>query len=122
MPRSRDTGIPPTYRRLLHGVLSFKDLADAELCLARLENLRQRFLSASDKEGVDACRLVALRGRRRAEMVGRNPRVGLRKRKEKKEIALWFRIWLETPEIFPEWLALRKHNEEFRRSFPEGKT
>lgn len=121
MPRSGDAGIPPPYRQLLEGILSFKDLADAEICIARLENLRQRFLAASDKRGVDACRLVALRGRKRAEMVSRNPRVSLRKRAEKKEAALWFRIWLETPEIFSEWLELRKQNEEFRRLFTGAK-
>jgi hypothetical protein len=36
------------------------------------------------------------------------------KRLQKKEIAAWFSIWLETPDIFDEWLSLRKSTEEFR--------
>jgi hypothetical protein len=36
------------------------------------------------------------------------------KRKEKAEIARWFEIWLETPELFVDWLALRKKTEELR--------
>jgi hypothetical protein len=36
------------------------------------------------------------------------------KRAEKQEIATWFRIWLETPDLFFDWLELRKASEEFR--------
>jgi hypothetical protein len=30
------------------------------------------------------------------------------KRAEKEEIARWFAIWLQTPDLFSDWLALRK--------------
>jgi hypothetical protein len=51
-----------------------------------------------------------------------NPRVSPDKRAEKREIATWFRIWLETPELFFDWLELRKASEEFRRLFGDIKT
>ena len=47
-------------------------------------------------------------------MISLNRRVGPVKRLIKEEAALWFRIWLETPDLFPEWLALRKTTDEFR--------
>jgi hypothetical protein len=54
-------------------------------------------------------------GRQRAELIGRNARVNPQKRLQKKEIAQWFRIWLETPEIFKDWLLMRKSTEEFKK-------
>jgi hypothetical protein len=106
--RSSELHFDPPYDRLLEDILSFRDLDATEDTLRRLEDLRQRFLAASDKKGVEYCRQIALQGRRRAEMIGFNKRVGVKKRVQKKEIALWFQIWLETPELFWDWLELRK--------------
>jgi len=30
-------------------------------------------------------------------------------------MANWFRIWLETPALFEDWLSLRKNAEEFKK-------
>lgn len=103
------------YDRLLKGVLSFADFKAAEACLKRLENLRNSFRSASDMKGVGYCHEIALTGCRRAELIAGNRRVCRQKRLQKREIANWFRIWMETPEIFADWLALRKQTVEFQR-------
>jgi len=63
---------------------------------------------------------VARLGKRRAEMISRNHKVEPHKREEKVEIANWFRIWLETPDAFFDWLEVRKHSPEFRAKFPEA--
>jgi hypothetical protein len=57
-------------------------------------------------------------GRRRAEMIARNPKVDARKREEKKEIAQWFAVWLETPSAFFDWLEVRKQSPDFQKRFP----
>jgi hypothetical protein len=106
--------IESPYDRDLAGVLSFRSFSQAEETLITLENLRRRYLAEGDAEGVAHCRRVALLGRRRAEAIARNSRVVTPKRRQKAEIALWFRIWLETPELFIDWLALRKSTEAFR--------
>src|SRR5512136_2214024 len=85
------------YNEMLQGILSFKTLARTEQTIGQLENLRQRFLAASDKKGVEYCRQVGLLGRKRAERIAANPRVDPKNRRQKQEAALWFRIWLETP-------------------------
>lgn len=105
----------PPYDRLFSGILSFKNLEEAENTLIRLENLRQRFLATSDKKGVDYCRRVGRLGRRRAELIAHNRRVSPRKRDEKTEIAMWFEVWVESPEIFPAWLSLRKKTPDYAR-------
>jgi hypothetical protein len=105
--------IAAPYRQAFEDLLSFSTFAAAEETLKRLENLRRKYQSASDKKGVEYCRQVALLGRRRAELIGRNRRVCLEKRLQKQEIATWFRIWLETPAVFENWLAMRKNTKEF---------
>jgi hypothetical protein len=40
-----------------------------------------------------------------------------KKREEKQEILEWFRIWLETPETFFDWLDVRKRSPDFQRRF-----
>jgi hypothetical protein len=102
------------YDRELAGVLSFRDFSKAEETLITLENLRRRYLAEGDSEGVAYCRRVALLGRKRAEAIARNSRVVAPKRRQKAEIAVWFQIWLETPELFSDWLALRKSTDSFR--------
>ena len=103
------------YDALLVGILSFKTLAEAESTLEHLEDLRQRYRAECDTKGVEYCRQVGVLGRQRAELIARNRRVTASKRLAKQEIALWFRIWLETPELFTDWLSLRKRTLEFQR-------
>jgi hypothetical protein len=62
---------------------------------------------------------IARLGKRRAEMISRNNKVEAPKRAEKEEIAGWFRIWLETPDAFFDWLDVRKQSPEFRVKFPQ---
>jgi hypothetical protein len=114
-PRDREPHLDPPYDCLFRDILAFATLAETEKTVARLENLRQRFLAASDKKGVEYCRRFGLAGRRRAEMIAHNRRVRVTKRRMKEEAALWFRIWLETPEIFEDWLALRKNSDTYRK-------
>ena len=116
MPRNASmSSIPYPYSEDLDGVLAFTDFARAEDTLRRLEELRRRFRTAGDQKGIEYCRLVALLGRRRAELIGRNARVNANKRLQKREISTWFAIWLETPDLFEDWLTLRKKSDEFHR-------
>ena len=99
----------------LKGILGFSDFAEAEKTIRHLEKLCRKYVEASDKKGVEYCKRTALLGRRRSELISRNKRVSLQKRLEKQEIAEWFRIWLETPDLFEDWLAMRKQTEEFKK-------
>ncbi len=112
---SREPHFDPPYDQLLDGVLRFRTLTEAEATLQHLEELRQRFLASSDKKGEEYCLRLGALGRRRAQMIARNQRISAAKRLVKQEAALWFGVWLETPGIFADWLALRKQAEEFKK-------
>ncbi len=101
------------FRDLLH----FATLEEAEMCLVRLDELLRKFRSEKERAAVQRVLEVAQMGRRRAEMIARNRRVEAHKREEKKEILQWFRIWLETPDTFFDWLELRKQSPEYQQRF-----
>jgi hypothetical protein len=107
--------IEPPYREELTDILAFSTFEEAEKTLGRLEILRRKYGIASDKKGVEYCRRIASLGRYRAELISRNQKVSLQKRLQKQEMANWFRIWLETPALFEDWLSMRKNTEEFKK-------
>ena len=111
----QEISLDPPYDSDLEGILSFKSFGDAEQTLLRLEAMRQKYFANNDDKGLRYCRDMALLGRKRAELLSRNPRVRAAKRRQKSEIAFWFRVWLETPELFRDWLELRKGTRSFRQ-------
>ncbi|HET6931385.1 MAG TPA: hypothetical protein VFI45_13765 [Candidatus Acidoferrum sp.] len=100
-------------------ILHFTTLQDAEVSLTRLDELLRRFRQHGERAAVERVLEIARLGKRRAEMISRNRKVEERKRKEKKEIAEWFRIWLEAPDTFFDWLDVRKASPEFHATFGE---
>src|SRR5262249_9810468 len=99
-------------------LLHFKTLQDAEVSVMRLDELLRRFRAHGEKAAVERVLNVARLGKRRAEMISRNAKVDKQKRLEKTEIAEWFRIWLETPDAFFDWLDVRKKSPDFVAKFP----
>ena len=115
--RFTDPPIEEPYASRLRGLLEFHDLASAEASLRKLDEIYREYRDASDRAGLRWVRAVLQKGKLRASSLAANPRVNPQKRAEKAEIAAWFRIWLETPDLFLDWLDLRKASEEFRRLF-----
>jgi hypothetical protein len=98
-------------------ILHFRTLHDAEVSLTRLDELMRRFQVHAEKAAVERVLEIARLGKRRAEMISHNRKVEAKKRDEKKEIAEWFRIWLENPDAFFNWLEVRKAASDFRQKF-----
>ncbi len=107
------------YEEEFADLLHFKTLEDAEVSVMRLDELMRKFRSQGENAAVERVLNVARLGKRRAEMISRNQKVEAPKRAEKVEIANWFRIWLETPDAFFDWLDVRKQSPEFREKFPQ---
>jgi len=101
-------------------LLHFKTLGDAEVSLMRLDELLRRFKAHEERAAAERVLEIARLGKRRAEMIARNHKVEPHKRAEKEEIASWFRIWLENPDAFFDWLEVRKEAPDYRAKFPEA--
>lgn len=105
------------YAAMFRNILKFTDFVQAVGSIRRLENLRKQFARTNDREGLRRVQETALKGKRRAQMISRNTKVDAQKRAEKEEIANWFTLWLQTPEMFETWLELRQNAREFREKF-----
>jgi len=106
------------YEEEFEDLLHFKTLGDAEVCIMRLDELMRKFRAQGEHAAVERVLNVARLGKRRAEMISHNHKVEPHKRDEKVEIANWFRIWLETPDAFFDWLDVRKQAPEYLAKFP----
>jgi hypothetical protein len=110
------------YEEEFEDLLHFKTLEDAEVSIMRLDELMRKFQAHGEDAAVQRVLNVARLGKRRAEMIARNAKVEPSKRAEKLEIASWFRIWLETPDAFFDWLDVRKQSPDFQARFPQAES
>jgi hypothetical protein len=115
--RYTDPAMEEPYAGRLKGVLLFGNLTSAEGSLRALYEIFCEYREASDREGTSLVRSMVVKGKQRAASLGRNPRISPTKRQEKQEIAHWFHVWLETTDLFFDWLELRKQSDEFRNRF-----
>ena len=107
------------YDAMFRNILKFSDFKQTLISIRRLENLRKKFASENDREGLRLVRETALRGKNRARMISGNEKVEEKKRAEKTEIAEWFTIWMQSPEIFENWVSLRQNSKDFNEKFGE---
>jgi hypothetical protein len=118
--RYSDPAMEEPYASRLAGALEFHDLDSAERSLLTLDAIYRDYRSAADRVGMTLVRALVKKGKLRAQSLAANPRVQPQKRLEKQEISRWFQVWLETPDLLPDWLMLRKSSDEFRGLFGDG--
>src|SRR5260370_27578286 len=63
------------YEEEFEDLLHFKTLEDAELSIMRLDELMRKFQAHGERAAVERVLNVARLGKRRAEMISRNPKV-----------------------------------------------
>ena len=105
------------YDAMFRNILKFADFEQTLISIRRLENLRRKFTQEHDREGLRLMREIAIKGKRRAQMIADNEKISDEKRAEKQEIAEWLTIWLQNPEIFENWLILRQNSADFIERF-----
>ncbi len=105
------------YDAMFRNILKFSDFKQTLVSIRQLENLRLKFIAENDREGLRLMREIALKGKNRALMISKNEKVAVEKRHEKQEIAEWFTIWLQNPEVFENWITLRQKSPDFIERF-----
>lgn len=97
--------------------LSFSNLQEALESLGRLEVKRRELEAENDKQGLGALRQVVEDARQEALLTSRGKIIALNQRGEAKEIAEWLAVWLQSPQLFSDWLDLRLRSPEFLKRF-----
>jgi len=96
------------YEVVFRNILNISDLGSAKKTIRDLENLRKKFLSDEDKKGLE---LVKKAGRKAREILSADNSLTAR------EINEWFRLWLQSPELFENWIKLRVASVEYKGLF-----
>lgn len=100
------------------GLLQLGNLDSALASLQKVDALYRQYREVSDRIGTSLARELVAKSEQRAKSMAANVRLGPEKRREKKEIAQWFKVWLEVPDLFFDWLEMRQGSREFQRRFP----
>lgn len=113
----RMQSVTDKYVELFGHLNKFGNLTEAEQTLRQIDALHNQFLQEGDKTGVRFARQAVLRIKKQAAALSQSSKHTERERVEMGEIAQWMTVWLQTPDIFDQWLELRKAAEEFKTIF-----
>jgi hypothetical protein len=92
-------------------------LAQAEASLREIAALYRKYQRAGNQTGLRFARETVLAGKTKALQAAADTSKEERFRAEQAEIAQWFTIWLQTPDLFDQWLQLRQTTVEYRSKF-----
>jgi hypothetical protein len=112
--RSRTLG-DPGFRE----ALDFTTLTSAFESMVKIEEKRLAF-SNNDTNGLALLRNIVISAHKELLMRGRSKIIESGQRKEATELAQWLGVWLQSPELFSDWLDLRRRSPEFRKKFDVG--
>ncbi len=107
------------YENAFARFLENEDLSEAEASIRGIDELYRRFKQAGDRVGARFALEAARTAKRNASELSQSPDLSAAQRREQAEIAEWFTVWLQTPDLFAEWVSLRKASAEFKRLFSQ---
>jgi hypothetical protein len=106
-----------SHELLFQETLNFDGLTESVASIQRLERLRMEFGHASNHEGLRRLTEAVQSSKEECRLLAKSPIVEAGKRAEASEIAQWLGVWLKQPEIFADWIELRKRSGEFVERF-----
>src|SRR6185503_13225842 len=100
--------------------LDFSNLSAAFESVVKLEEKRLQLQVDNDATGLKELRDVVLAVRKDSLRQARSKILDVSAREQLKEISEWLAVWLQSPELFSDWLDLRRRSPEYQKKFPEG--
>jgi hypothetical protein len=98
----------------------FNTVAEAIESFAKLERLRQQFAGAGDAVGLRHLRQVGVQLRKEFAFMAESPASEEFSRTLARELDQWLAVWLQTPDLFSDWLSLRCRSPEFIKRLEPG--
>ena len=93
--------------------LTFGSIDQATALIEKIENRRREF--ENDAAMAEHLRNEVRQLKSELDLIVANERAT--NRDLAREVAQWLTIWLQTPQIFQEWLDLRRATDDFRQRF-----
>ena len=85
--------------------------------LVRIPTPLQKLAGDKDKEGLRRLRDMVINAKNDEITASKNKKLPPADRRVHVEIADWLTLWLNTPEMFDQWLTLRKRSADFKKNF-----
>ena len=89
------------------------DFSDFDKALASFSAIEREQASGNGR-----LREVVTNARQNQVLISRSKIIDPADRERAKEISQWLMVWLQSPQLFSDWLDLRLRSEEFRNKFP----
>ena len=105
------------YEAEFRNLIKIETLPQTLRSIRQAENLRRKFVTDGDKEGLRLLRQDVIDAKDRARKLFADKRSAVELRSTNAEIAEWLTIWLQSPEIFDNWLTLRRRSADFKNKF-----
>jgi len=105
------------YEAEFRNLIKTDSLAQTLRTIRQAENLHRKFVSAGDKEGIRLIRHDVIHAKERARELSQSQKSTPESRAMNAEIAEWLTIWLQSPEIFDNWVTLRRRSADFKNKF-----
>ena len=91
----------------------------AEQLINRWEKLRKHGEQTTDRNSIQSVRDAAIDARKKAQLLAGRKSLDEAQRAEQLEIAEWLGVWIKTPNLFKDWLDLRRSSRDFKKKFLE---
>jgi hypothetical protein len=99
--------------------LTFHDLSSAFESVVKIEEQRLQLKRDNDVKGLEELRGIVAAARRELLLRATSKILEENERRQAKEVSEWLRVWLQAPELFSDWLDLRRRSPDFRKRFAE---
>ena len=107
------------YDAPLRNILDTAEFSSTLRSLRDMENLRRKFVTVDDSEGLRLLRQKVIAEKESKLTLSKSPRATEGERLKAAEIAEWLRLWVQSPEVFENWIALRRKSQDFISKFGE---
>ena len=105
------------YDAVFRNILNTRDLRSTLRSIRNMENLRRKLATEKDREGLRLLREQAILEKEAKIAYAGKSRTPQASRAEALEIAEWLTLWLQSPEIFENWVGLRSRTQDFISKF-----
>lgn len=94
---------------------------EAAKTLQSVENLRRKYKAEGKRDSEKNLRNDILDAKKQLLVSAKDRKLDEQTRRTKAEIAEWVTIWLQSPELFENWIGLRTGSSDFKKVFGEVK-
>ena len=108
-----------TIEAALRHILDTRDLKKTLASIRRLETFRKTYEADGDQERLRLLRQMTVDEKDKKLAAADRKKSDPKERMMSREIAEWLTLWLQSPELFDNWLALRRRSGDFVSKFGE---